>query len=77
LPIGKAWPDQARTDVHGSAGEPVGIAPGKARGRKPDRAKVEAARRDVGLADARLVAAEADAQPAVGTEGTGRFDERG
>ena len=47
---------------------------GQAERQQSDGAQIEAPRRDVGLADAGLMAAEADAQPAVRIEGVGRFD---
>ena len=73
--IGNGWPDQARTDVHGSAGaDQNGVGRRQAERQQADGAEVQAAGRDVGLADARLVAAEADAQPAVGVERPGRLD---
>ena len=74
--IGNGWPHHARTDGPGLRRAPTRTRRSAASpsGSSADRAEIEAAGRDVALADARLMAAEADAQPAVGVERAGRVD---
>src|SRR5439155_8748694 len=61
-------PRPARRPVDRRVG-PERIAGGEAEGQEGGGAEVEAAGADVGLGDARLVAAEADPQPALVVEG--------
>src|SRR5437667_2481500 len=51
---------------------PERIAGGESEREQRDRAQVQAAGRDIRFADARLVAAESDPQPAVRVKGVGR-----